>query len=67
VGVLSLQVEVTWVWEAAVARDTTATIVRDVEGWAALAEREARERVLRAEVESTTALASVREEAYVLI
>jgi hypothetical protein len=49
--------------EAATTRDSATLHVKDTEGWAALAEREALERVSRAEVENATTLASVCEDA----
>jgi hypothetical protein len=53
--------------EAAVARDSAVILIKDVGDRAALAEKEARERVSRVEVESAMALASVREEAKGLV
>jgi hypothetical protein len=49
--------------EATVARDITATIVRDAEDQTAHVETEAQERVSRVEVQSAAALASAREDA----
>jgi hypothetical protein len=48
--------------EVAVTWESIATVVRDAEDRAALAEREARERVSRVEAESATTLASSRGE-----
>jgi hypothetical protein len=53
--------------EATVARESTKTVVRDAENWATLAEREARERVLRVEVESASMLTSTHEKAEDLV
>jgi hypothetical protein len=52
----------TSVWEAVAAWDSIALRVKDAEDRATLAEREALERVSRAEVENATALASTRED-----
>jgi hypothetical protein len=49
--------------EAVAIWDNAVTLIRVAEDWAALAEREARERVSRFEVESAVVLASVRDEA----
>jgi hypothetical protein len=49
--------------EAAVARESIVAVVRAVEDRAALAERDAQERVSRVEVESATVLASTHGEA----
>jgi hypothetical protein len=48
--------------EAALAQESIVAVVRDAEDWASLSKREARERVLRVEAESTTALASAHGE-----
>jgi hypothetical protein len=50
-------------WDFVAAWDSTTLRVKDVEDRAALAEREALERVLRVEVEHATALASAHEDA----
>jgi hypothetical protein len=42
--------------------DSVATLVKDAEDWAALAEKEAHKRVSRVEVEITAALASACED-----
>jgi hypothetical protein len=52
----------TSVWEAVAAWDSIALRVKDAEDQTTLAEREALERVSRAEVENATALASTRED-----
>jgi hypothetical protein len=49
--------------EAMMARERVEALIKDVEAWAALAEREAQERVLKAEAESTASLALVHREA----
>jgi hypothetical protein len=49
--------------EAATTRDSAMIFVKDVKDWAALAEREARERVSRVEADSTMVLVSTHEEA----
>jgi hypothetical protein len=49
--------------EAAAARESTMAVVRAAEDWAALAERDAQERVSRVEVESVVVLACTRGEA----
>jgi hypothetical protein len=51
--------------EAAVVHESVMTLVKEAEDWAALTEREARERVLRMELDSAVALASARREAEV--
>jgi hypothetical protein len=48
--------------EAVAAWETITAIVRDAEAWDAMAEREARKRVLRLEAESIMVLASTHEE-----
>jgi hypothetical protein len=53
--------------EAAVAWDSTAVRVKDVEDRAPLAEREARERVSRVEAENATMLASARKDVESLV
>jgi hypothetical protein len=53
----------TAVWEAVAAPDSAALRVKDAENRAALAEREALERVSRVEAESAAALASAHEDA----
>jgi hypothetical protein len=53
--------------EATMAWESTKTVVSDAENWATLAEREARERVLRVEVKSAAVLASAHEEAEGLV
>jgi hypothetical protein len=53
----------TAVWEAVAALDSAALRVKDAENRAALAEREALERVSRVEAESTAVLASAHEDA----
>jgi hypothetical protein len=53
--------------EAAVTWDSAAIHVKDIEDRAALAEREAQERVLRVEAENTTVLASAHEDAEDLV
>jgi hypothetical protein len=50
-------------WEAATAWGSTALHVRDVQDWATLVEREALERVSRAEAENATMLASAHQDA----
>jgi hypothetical protein len=49
--------------EAVAARDSAALLVKDVEDWAALVEREAQERVLRVVAENTVAFTSTHEDA----
>jgi hypothetical protein len=49
--------------EAAMAQDSAALQVKDVEAWASLAEREALERVSRVEGNNVMVLASSREDA----
>jgi hypothetical protein len=53
--------------EAAAAPDSTTIIIKDAENRAALAKREARERVSRMEAKSAMVLAFVREEAEGLV
>jgi uncharacterized protein with gpF-like domain len=53
--------------EAAVARDSATIHIKDVEDWATLAEREARERVSRVEAENAAVLPSAREDAEGLV
>jgi hypothetical protein len=48
--------------EDAIAQDSTAIHIKDVEDRATLAKREARERVLRVEAENVVALASAHED-----
>jgi hypothetical protein len=48
--------------EDAIAQDSTAIQIKDVEDRATLAKREARERVLRVEAENVVALASAHED-----
>jgi hypothetical protein len=52
---------------ATVSWDSAEGRIRDAEDWAALAEREAWERVLRANVKNTTTLASTHEDALGLV
>jgi hypothetical protein len=52
----------TSIWDAAVAWDSATFRDKDAEDWATLVEREAPERMLRAEVENTVVLASTRED-----
>jgi hypothetical protein len=53
--------------EAAVARDDTTLCIKDVDDWAALAEREALEWVSQVEAENSAALAFVHEDAEGLV
>jgi hypothetical protein len=53
----------TFAWEAATVHDSVTHHVKDTEDRASIVEREALERVSRAEAENTTALASAREDA----
>jgi hypothetical protein len=53
--------------EVAMVWDSTALRVKDAEDWAALGEREARERVSRVEAKNAMALASAREDAEGLV
>jgi hypothetical protein len=53
--------------EAAAACDSTAIRIKDVEEWAALAERKTQERVSRVEAENATVLASPRKDAEGLV
>jgi hypothetical protein len=48
-------------YEAVVAWDSATILIKDVEDWTTLVEREARERVLRVEVESDATLVSACE------
>jgi hypothetical protein len=53
--------------KAAAACDSTAIRIKDVEEWAALAERKTQERVSRVEAENATVLASPRKDAEGLV
>jgi hypothetical protein len=58
--VAALTAEV-FAWEAAAAQDNATLHVKDAEDWTALVEREALERVSRAEAKNNTTLASAHE------
>jgi hypothetical protein len=57
----------TFAQEATTVRDSTVVYIRDVEDWAALAERDAQEMVLRAQAENVATLAFAHEDAEGLV